>query len=98
MAGEPEYAGFMLHTDDDVALALVPLEAGALVRIVTPDGPRELEVKEDIPLYHKFATRDLAEGTAVIKGGEAIGVTSAPVGCGMHLHIQNLKSMRYGVS
>tara|TARA_B100000378_G_scaffold14485_1_gene11774 strand:- start:473 stop:772 length:300 start_codon:yes stop_codon:yes gene_type:complete len=92
------YAGLMLHHDDHVALALTPLAPGDIARIKTSDGDRQVEISEVIPRYHKFTVRALADQTPVLKGGEVIGITTADVGSGCHLHTHNIKSIRYGVS
>tara|TARA_B100000614_G_C14463185_1_gene459291 strand:- start:310 stop:609 length:300 start_codon:yes stop_codon:yes gene_type:complete len=95
---ETPYAGLMLDSEDHVALALTPLAPGDIARIKTSDGDRQVEIREAIPRYHKFTVRPLADQTLVIKGGEAIGITTADVRAGCHLHTHNIKSVRYGVS
>ncbi|MGV0820665.1 UxaA family hydrolase [Martelella sp. AMO21009] len=93
-----QYSGLMLHSDDHVALALMPLEPGDMALITSPDGERRVEIREVIPRYHKFTVEPLADKTLVIKGGEVIGMTTKNVPAGSHLHISNLKSARYGVN
>ncbi|MGV0817559.1 UxaA family hydrolase [Martelella sp. AMO21009] len=92
------YSGLMLDSDDHVALALTPLAPGDIAKIKTTDGDRQVEISEAIPRYHKFTVRALSDQTPVIKGGEMIGVTTADVRPGCHLHTHNIKSIRYGVS
>lgn len=41
---------------------------------------------------HKYAVRDLAEGENVIKYGQPIGHTTAPVKAGEHVHTHNMKT------
>src|SRR5256885_4726473 len=43
-----------------------------------------------VPRGHKVAVRDLAEGAVVRKYGQIIGVTTAPVAAGSHVHTHNL--------
>lgn len=95
---ETPYAGLMLDSEDHVALALTPLAPGDIAKIKTSDGDRQVEIREAIPRYHKFTVCPLADQTPVIKGGEVIGITTADVRPGCHLHTHNIKSIRYGVS
>ncbi|MFB9835210.1 UxaA family hydrolase [Actinoallomurus acaciae] len=43
-----------------------------------------------VPRGHKVAVRDLAVGAPVRKYGQAIGVVTAPIGVGDHVHTHNL--------
>ncbi|MBK7473679.1 MAG: hypothetical protein IPI73_26630 [Betaproteobacteria bacterium] len=45
-------------------------------------------------MCHKIALADLAAGTAVIKYGQCIGQTTAPVRQGGWVHVHNLRSRR----
>ncbi len=49
----------------------------------------------DVPIGHKIALSDLAEGQDVIKYGQVIGRLIAPVRKGDHVHTQNLKTKRW---
>jgi altronate hydrolase len=75
-----------LHPDDDVAVAVADLAPGAHV---DPSG-RPLTVPAAIPSGHKLALTDLPEGVPVRKYGQRIGVTTAPVKAGEHVHTHNL--------
>jgi (2R)-sulfolactate sulfo-lyase subunit alpha len=90
--------GALLHeAEDDVAVAIVDLAAGAEVKMMTIDGQEigALTVVEDIPLGHKFATRDIAEGKEIIKYGRTIGKATQAIPKGAHAHTQNIKSVRW---
>jgi hypothetical protein len=43
---------------------------------------------------HKFALRGIDQGADVIKYGEPIGRTTAPVAKGEHVHVHNVVSHR----
>jgi len=75
---------------DNVATALEPLEAGRSIEV----GGRSLTVREFIPPGHKVALVDLAAGEAVIKYGSAIGMATAAIAKGSHVHTHNLSSGR----
>ncbi len=74
---------------DNVAVALTDLTAGQSIRI---SAEETVELREDIPRGHKFALCDIAEGSAVIKYGSAIGYTKLPVAKGAWIHTHNLKT------
>jgi altronate dehydratase small subunit len=48
----------------------------------------------DIPYGHKVAVKPIAAGEAVIKHGEDIGVASAAIAIGDHVHVHNVESRR----
>jgi len=75
-----------LRADDDVAVALIALPAGAVVEL----GDNQLTVVNDIPAGHKVAVRAVAAGADVIKYGHAIGQATRPIEVGDHVHTHNL--------
>jgi altronate hydrolase len=75
---------------DSVVVAVRDLEVGELVQA----DSEQIEIAEPIPFGHKMAVRTMACGDAVIKYGEVIGVLTADVTPGMHVHVHNLVSAR----
>lgn len=76
----------VLEPGDDVAVALRELRAGEVV-----DGPAgALVVGDGLPAGHKVALHDLPAGTRVRKYGQSIGVATAPIVAGSHVHSHNL--------
>ena len=69
---------------DNVLVALSALEPGAVVEGVT--------VREPIPAGHKLAAVPIASGAPVVKYSYPIGVASAPIEAGTHVHSHNLAS------
>ncbi|HEY3275067.1 MAG TPA: UxaA family hydrolase [Syntrophorhabdaceae bacterium] len=80
-----------LSTGDNVATALVPLEADATVAVDMGRGVEKVKLLSPIPLGHKFALRDLEEGQSVIKYGESIGTATAPIRKGAYVHVHNVR-------
>ncbi len=78
---------------DLVAVALHPLSAGTRV---CPGG-KEVILREDIPMGHKFALRDIRRGEAVIKYGYPIGEATEDIAAGSHVHTHNLRTLLAGV-
>ncbi len=72
----------ILSPEDDVAIALADLPAGAEVAGVV--------LLSAVPRGHKFARHALAEGAAVRRYGQIIGQASQPIAAGAHVHVQNL--------
>ncbi len=85
----------ILNERDNVATAIADLNTGELVRIKKPPGEWiNVKLQEAIPLGHKFACEDIAEGGIIRKYGETIGCAVGSIGKGMHVHVHNLNSLR----
>jgi len=90
---------FLVHKDgDDVGIAVIDLKKGMTARGKTLTGNREysLTVLEDIPFGHKIALKNLQKGDKVVEYGEIIGVATQDIPKGAHVHIHNLRSLRWG--
>lgn len=81
-----------LDPTDNVAVALFPLEIGE--RLVVPGRDGELVVEEAIGFGHKVSLDPIGAGEAVRKYGEVIGIATAPIGPGCHVHVHNVVSAR----
>lgn len=77
-----------IHPSDLVAVALVPLKAGASL----PVNGRTVILREDIPQGHKFALQDIPAGEKVIKYGYPIGTARTAIPSGGWVHTHNLKT------
>lgn len=83
---------------DNVGVIVVEgVSAGdELFCVVTEDNSDfTMVTNHDIPIGHKVALSDLAEGETVIKYGEDIGKMVAAAGKGDHVHTHNLKTKRW---
>lgn len=83
---------------DNVGVVVVEgLNAGTdMLCVVTEDNSDfRLTARADIPIGHKVAVTDLAEGDTVIKYGVDIGRMVGPAGTGDHVHTHNLKTKRW---
>ena len=92
-----EHGAVMHEAEDDVAVVIVDILAGSDVKTMTIEGQEVgmLKVVEDIPLGHKFATRDIPAGGEVIKYGRTIGKATQAIAKGAHVHTHNVKSVRW---
>ncbi len=85
------------HKDNVGVVVVEGLTAGTeMLCVITHDNSDfKLTAKADIPIGHKVATKDLAEGDTVIKYGEDIGRMIAPAKQGEHVHTHNCKTKRW---
>ena len=85
------------HEDNVAVVVVEDLTAGTRARgVVTHDDSTfEIEVRADVPIGHKVALQDFAEGDTAIKYGEDIGKIVAPISKGDHVHTHNLKTKRW---
>ena len=94
MAGHSK--AIVLSPKDNVATAIVDLEAGAVIRLEMNGRPVAITLASNVPTGHKFALQCLKKGEAVIKYGEPIGQTTGDILCGEHVHIHNVMSRPRG--
>lgn len=90
---------FVLHDpDDSVAVIVVEgIRAGTTLTglILDEDRTLELECRQDIPIGHKVALKDMSVGDTVIKYGVDIGRVIAPIAVGEHAHVHNIRTKRW---
>lgn len=63
--------------------------------IMKEDETITIKILNDIPIGHKVALKDFAEGDTVIKYNTDIGKVVAPIKKGEHLHVHNVKTKRW---
>jgi altronate dehydratase len=83
-------AALVISDRDNVATALEPLAAGRRLEL----GVLVVTLLEDVPSGHKVALRAIAAGQPVVKYGSSIGLASADIAAGAHVHTHNLASSR----
>lgn len=85
------------HGDNVGVVVVEDLTAGTemLCVITADDSDFRLTAKVDIPIGHKVALKDLAEGDNVLKYGEDIGRMVGPAEKGGHVHTHNCKTKRW---
>ena len=85
--------GVIIDEKDNVVVAIHELEAGTDVAYPLPGGGEgHVVTREHIPLFHKIARTDIKRGEKVMKYGEYIGVATADIAAGEHVHTHNCAS------
>ncbi len=92
MAGKSK--AIIIHERDNVATALVPIEAGSVVPVEIQGRTDKIKLLSSIPAGHKFALQEIVQGGNGIKYGEPIGQTTVRILRGEHVHVHNVVSQR----
>ena len=89
----------VLHDpQDSVAVVVVEgVKAGQDMNawIMDDDRTITLKARQDIPIGHKVALKDMNTGDTVLKYGVDIGKVVAPIKTGEHAHVHNIKTKRW---
>lgn len=91
------YKVFVHSKADNVGVAVAELEPGETVQavILEDDSVLTLPVRGLVPLGHKIALRPIPPGGRVIKYGEPIGEATSPIEIGDHVHVHNIRTLRW---
>ncbi len=81
-----ENAAILLHKSDNVAIARVPLQAGQQINVAAA----LITLRSAIPAGHKLALRAIGRGERIYRYGHPIGVATATIQAGEHVHTHNL--------
>ena len=82
----------LINEADDVATAIVELHRGDVGKYTAAGRLIQVEIREEIPMYHKFAVRNISKLDRVLKYGEVIGQATCDIPAGSHVHTHNLGS------
>ncbi len=89
----------VLHdADDTVAVVVVEgVQAGTAMTgwVMDDDRTITLDARQDIPIGHKVALKDMAVGDTVVKYGIDMGKVVSPIKKGEHAHVHNIKTKRW---
>lgn len=90
---------FLVHNKvDKVGVVVVEdVKAGEPLTgwLLEDDSTISLEAKDNIPLGHKIALADIANGDTIIEYENDIGRAVADIGKGHHVHVHNIKTKRW---
>lgn len=82
-----------MHPEDSVAVLVHDLAPGDPVRLSDHDEPVAV-AQEAIPYGHKIALRPIRAGEPVIKYGERMGIATADISPGEHVHVHNVRGLK----
>ena len=89
----------ILHdAEDTVAVVVVEGVRGGTAMtgwIMDEDRTIDLEARQDIPIGHKVALKDMAPGDTVVKYGIDMGKVTAAIRKGEHAHVHTIKTKRW---
>ncbi|MEP3048212.1 MAG: UxaA family hydrolase [Roseibium sp.] len=77
-----------LHNDDNVQVALEMCPKGSVFKA----GADQITVMDNVAMGHKIADRTIAKGETVLKYGLPIGIATAVIPAGAHVHVHNIAS------
>jgi altronate dehydratase small subunit len=89
--------GIIINEIDNVCTLVSETKKGALVSCRLPkhiEQKIEIYAKDDIPIYHKMAIKDLSLGCDIMKYGYSIGKAKNYIKQGEYVHIHNVDSKR----
>lgn len=78
----------LLHPDDNVLVARATAPEGT--EIALDSGPVRLSLS--IPMAHKIARTAIPAGGTIRKYGMPIGIATADIAPGAHVHVHNIRS------
>lgn len=82
---------FQIDKTDNVATALTAIGEGC-VRLLGDAQQAEVTAVQEIPVGHKIALRDIAEGEMIVKYGVVIGRATKPIPMGSWVHLHVMRS------
>lgn len=84
-----DFGPFLLLSDrDNVLVARANAPEGLVITLES--GP--VTLSRAIPMAHKIARRIIAKGDTMLKYGMPIGIATADIAAGDHVHIHNIRS------
>ena len=84
----------VLSHKDNVATALSDLEAGDILELEVSGETQAIKLTANVPFGHKFSLCRIEPNSPVVKYGEVIGISTAIIEPGDHVHIHNVVSAR----
>ncbi|HEX5464849.1 MAG TPA: UxaA family hydrolase [Burkholderiales bacterium] len=90
---------FLVHDKKDTVGVVVieGVKAGQEVTgwLMEDDSTVKMKTLNDIPIGHKIALTEIADGATIIKYGFDIGKAVAAIKAGEHAHVHNVKTKRW---
>jgi altronate dehydratase small subunit len=84
----------VMHVRDNVATAVKNIQIKEKIELIVDGDSKEIEIKDPMPLGHKFAIKSISKGQDIVKYGECIGKATQDIDVGKHVHVHNVESTR----
>jgi altronate dehydratase small subunit len=84
----------IIDSKDNVATAVRAINKGERLSLRLEGRKIGLEVRQDLALGHKLALKTIAQGEAVVKYGEVIGLATRAIRPGEHVHVHNVEGRK----
>ena len=81
-----------MHPDDSVAVLVRDVAAGDPILLSGDDKP-VVVAAEAISYGHKVALKPVKAGEPVLKYGERMGIATADIAVGQHVHVHNVRGL-----
>lgn len=95
----PKAPDFLVHEKADIVGVVVVEDAkkGKQLEgwLMADNSTFKVASKDNIPLGHKVALKDIKKGDTIIKYGHDIGKAIADIPKGSHVHVHNVKTKRW---
>ena len=88
------FDAIILNPIDNVGTSIKLLKENSNIILKIDNKLSKFTLKDKINLCHKFSLNFIDKGDKIIKYGEVIGVATADIKKGKHVHIHNIKSLR----
>lgn len=94
-----DHPDFLVHDSTDTVGVIVVegVEAGQKLTgwVMDTDETITVESLDPIPLGHKVALSDIADGDTIVKYDADIGKAVSDIAKGGHVHVHNIKTKRW---
>lgn len=84
----------IISDKDNVATTLTSLKAGDSLELEIDGHQKVIKLGADVPFGHKLSLARIEPNSPVIKYGEVIGISTAPIEPGDYVHVHNIVSAR----
>lgn len=84
----------VMNPKDNVVTLLRSVKSGEELTITIGDQIITITAKENVGFGHKLALKRIEKSEIILKYGESIGVATASIEKGEHVHVHNLVGIR----
>ena len=84
----------VIDKKDNVAVAIEEIKLGDECTYKIENNLFSIKAINKIPIYHKFAIKDISKGEVMIKYGEHIGIARKDIKKGEYVHTHNVEDHR----